>query len=151
MIGYKKEGINLITRYSVEYVNNKKDWEYICSGKISDGEPWEHYKIKQFDNIDSAMSFYIIYLVRDDIYDVKLFEKILLNGEIIREVYIQPDSTMIFSLKTAVNKALYETNNRLKEYNELLQEENSLFKEYLKMFNMNIDDFKNQLEKQKEV
>jgi hypothetical protein len=40
MIAYKKEGLNLVTKYSLEYIDNKQDFDYIESGSIANGEPW---------------------------------------------------------------------------------------------------------------
>jgi len=132
---YKKEGINLITRYTVEYIDNQKDLDYINSGKFNHGEPWERYKTKQFDNMDEAMSLYMVYLVRSDIYDVKLFEEIILDGETIRENYIEPTSTTAYSLKNAVNKSMYEMKSKAEKQVETLETENNLYKQFIKQYN----------------
>ena len=46
MISYQKENSGLEICYSLEYIDNKKDFDYISSGKFNRGEPWERYKKK---------------------------------------------------------------------------------------------------------
>lgn len=98
----------LETRYAVEYIDNQKDMDYVCSGKIDNGEPYERYKKRSYDCIDNAMSFYMVSLFNPIMLDIKLSEEILLDGEIIRESYIEPDSTLCNTLKELINKNMYE-------------------------------------------
>lgn len=135
MVAYKKEGINLVTRYTIEYMDNEKDLDYVNSGKFNQGEPWERYKKKVFDNMDDAISLYIVWLVNDSILDIKLFEELILDGETIRESYIEPKSTLSYSLKTWVNKNLYENNVKNETKIETLETENNLYKLFIKQFN----------------
>lgn len=132
---YKKEGINLITRYTIEYIDNQKDLDYINNGIYKHGEPWERYKTKQFDNMDEALSIYMVYLVRSDIYDVKLFEEIILDGETVRESYIEPTNTTAYSLKIAINKNLYKQNDENLKQLDNLETENNLYKQFIKQYN----------------
>ena len=37
MVTYQKKGVRLEIHYTVEYIDNKKDWEYVCSGSIKHG------------------------------------------------------------------------------------------------------------------
>jgi len=132
MTTYTKQGINLVTRYTVEYIDNVKDLDYINSGKCNNGEPWERYKKKVFDNMDTALSVYMVYLAKDDILDIKLFEEILLNNETIRESYIEPSSTTAYYLKNTINKSLYETQSKSQKLAEALQNENNMYKAFVK-------------------
>lgn len=98
----------LQTRYTVEYIDNQKDMDYVCSGKINNGEPSERYKNRTYNSIDDAMSFYMVSLFNPVILDVKLSEEILLDGETIRESYIELDSTLGSTLKQIINKNIQE-------------------------------------------
>lgn len=98
----------LETRYTVEYIDNQKDMDYVQSGSISLSEPWERYKKRTYNSIDDATSFYMISLFNTVILDVKLWEEILLDGETIRESYIEPDSTLGSTLKQIINKNMQE-------------------------------------------
>lgn len=128
---YKKSGINLITRYTIEYIDNEKDLDYVNSGRIDKGEPSDRYKTKQFNNLDDAMSLYTVWLVNDLILDMKLFEEIILDNETIRESYIELKSTTSYSLKTVINKNLYDNNVKNETKIETLETENRLYKQFI--------------------
>ena len=122
MISYQKENSGLEIRYSLEYIDNKKDFDYISSGKFSRGEPWERYKKKAYSSLDEAMSYYVLYLFNPQIYAVKLFEEVLIDGETVREAYIEPVSTFSWRLKKILNQDLNRANGKIED----LEKENSL-------------------------
>lgn len=115
MISYQKENSGLEIRYSLEYIDNKKDFDYISSGKFSRGEPWERYKKKAYSSLDEAMSYYVLYLFNPQIYDVKLFEEVLIDGETVREAYIEPIPTFSWGLKTIMNQDLNRANEKIED------------------------------------
>lgn len=119
MISYQNENSGLEIRYSLEYIDNKKDFDYISSGKFSRGEPWERYKKKAYSSLDEAMSYYVLYLFNPQIYDVKLFEEILIDGETVREAYIEPVSTFSWRLKKILNQDLNRANGKIEDLEKL--------------------------------
>ena len=119
MISYQKENSGLEIRYSLEYIDNKKDFDYISSGKFNRGEPWERYKKKAYSSLDEAMSYYVLYLFNPQIYDVKLFEEILIDGETVREAYIEPVSTFSWRLKKILNQDLNRANEKIEDLEKL--------------------------------
>ena len=125
MISYKDKSVDIKTVYILEYIDNKKDLDYINSGSIAYGEPWERYKTKQFDNLDDAISQYMIYYFSKDIYVLKLFEEIKLNGETVRESYFEP----IHGLGGAIRKHINNSNKEEKDSIKQLEEENRRLKE----------------------
>ena len=122
MITYQKENSGLEIRYSLEYIDNKKDFDYISSGKFSRGEPWERYKKKAYSTLDEAMRYCVVYPFNPQIYDVKLFEEILIDGETVREAYIEPVSTFSWRLKKILNQDLNRANGKIED----LEKVNSL-------------------------
>lgn len=110
MVTYTHEAYKnrLETRYTVEYIDDQKDMDYVQSGSITLGEPWERYKKRIYNCIDDAMLFYMVSLFNPIILDVKLSEEILLDGETIRESYIEPDSILGSTLKQIINKNMQE-------------------------------------------
>lgn len=111
MVTYQKKGVRLEIHYTVEYIDNKKDWEDVCNERA--WEPWERYKKKCFSNLDEAMTLYLIKFfdmcsTKEDskigTFDVKLFEDVLLDGETIRESYIEPESTILYGLRTTFGR-----------------------------------------------
>lgn len=119
MISYQKENSGLEIRYSLEYIDNKKDFDYISSGKFSRGEPWERYKKKAYSSLDEAMSYYVLYLFNPQIYAVKLFEEVLIDGETVREAYIEPIPTFSWGLKTILNQDLNRSNEKIEDLEKL--------------------------------
>ena len=115
MISYQKENSGLEIRYSLEYIDNKKDFDYISSGKFNRGEPQDYYKKKVYSSLDKAMSYYVLYLFNPQIYDVKLFEEILIDGETVREAYIEPVSTFSWRLKKILNQDLNRANGKIED------------------------------------
>ena len=133
MISYKDESVDIKTVYTVEYINNKKDIDYVNSGSIAYGEPWKRYKIKVYDNLDNAISQYMIYYFSKDIYDLKLFEEIKLNGETIRESYFEPTLGLGGAIKRHINNSNKEEKDSIKQ----LEEENKKYKDFLLKYNIN--------------
>lgn len=106
MVSWQNKGVNVDVRYTVEYIDNQKDWNYVCSGSNKNGEPGDRYKVKHFSNLDEAMTSYLVGFfcmcsegqTHNTIYDVKLFEQVLLDGEVVRESWIEPSPTVLHSL-----------------------------------------------------
>lgn len=111
----------LETRYTVEYINNPKDMDYVCGGKFDNGEPSERYKKRSYDCIDDAISFYMVSLFNPKMFSVRLFEEILFDGETIRESYIEPKSVIGNTLKRVINKSMYDDTRRVNNETESLE------------------------------
>lgn len=89
MISYQKENTKIEIRYQVEYTERKDE------------------KVKSFPSLDEALSFYLVMFFRmcstndpDRIDNTRLFEQVVLDGEVIRESWIEPASTLLYSLRT---------------------------------------------------
>lgn len=82
-VGYTKDGVSLKTVYTIEYITDKRDFDRVCSGKHY--APWELYKTYKTDSLQQAMTVFLAHYASALTYDVKLFEEIYVNGELIRE------------------------------------------------------------------
>ena len=137
MVTYQKKGVRLEIHYTVEYIDNKKDWEYVCSGSIKHGEPWERYKTRHYSSLDEAMTQYLIRFFdmcstkekdgQIGTFDVQLFEEVLLDGETIRESYIEPESTTLHGLRTTFGR---EQVDELDSLRRLTDEQSDLLARY---------------------
>lgn len=134
MITYQDKDVDLTTTYSIEYIDNQRDLDYVNLGKFNNGEPWERYKKKVFDDIDSALSVYMIMYVREDILDIKLFEQIKISGETIREQFVEPATTTRWAVRRAVNKEMENTIVRLKEETKITLNALSDYEGFVKKF-----------------
>lgn len=77
------EGVNLKTLYTIEYITNKRDFEHAYDGRHP--APWELYLKYQTEDLQQAMTAFLAHYASALTYDVKLFEEIYVNGELIRE------------------------------------------------------------------
>ena len=82
-IGYTKHDANLKTIYTIEYITNKRDYERAYDGRHP--APWELYKTYRTESLEQAMTVFLAHYASALTYDVKLFEEICINGELIRE------------------------------------------------------------------
>lgn len=134
MVAYKDSSVDIETKYTVEVVDDKKDWDYICNGVFNHGEPWERYKKHVFSSLDKAMSLYLALSFSDKVYDIKLFEQIVLNGEIIRESYLELDSSLLYSIRGQINKdmcdQLYRLKDRAAEQEAMLHKHDDFLRKY---------------------
>lgn len=110
MVTWQSDSVNISIRYDVEYITNAADWKKLCDGKHS--APWELYQKKSYDSLDEALTFYLVRLFDSTTFDVKLFEQIQVNGEDVREAYIEPSGPVFDGIRSAINM---EMRNRLNE------------------------------------
>lgn len=99
MVTYQKADVDIKILYQVEYLVDYDE----SIGSIED-----QTRIKKFDSLDDALTFYLVQFFRmcsyaqdghDRVSDVKLFEQVVINDEIMRESWIEPASTMLFNLR----------------------------------------------------
>lgn len=128
MINWMSQNAKVEFEYSVEYIDDKKVWEDLEKYDA----PWEQYKKITYDNIDDAISFFAIALFREEIYDVKLYEIIKVNGEEICERYIEFKSTFFYDMRQAVNKDMAENLYIARDYCEKAEKEIDIYKGFIK-------------------
>ncbi len=130
-IGYQKQGVNLEKKYSIEYINNKKDFERIDTHPA----PWELFKSKETDSLEKAIEIFTIFYAmqydeKQNIYCVKLFEEITLDGETIREEYATNICNFISLLGKEAKHAIKESNAIIKESEAQNRKIESFIKKY---------------------
>lgn len=125
MITWQKQGAEIKTLYAVEYITDKKDWQRLCDGKHS--APWELYQKKPFDCLDEAITFYLVRFFDNNTYDVKLFEEIQINGESVREAYIEPSGPVFDGIRSAIDM---DMRNRLNKLEDRVAEQEKELEDY---------------------
>lgn len=131
MISYQKENIKIETRYQVEYTEREDE------------------KIKSFPSLDEALSFYLVMFFRmcstndpDRIDNVRLFEQIVLDGEVVRESWIEPRNTMLYYLRLTFHDESIRAANDLRESADEYAKENEKYKAFIKSIHAE-ENFKN--------
>lgn len=79
--GYKAEGKDIKTLYTIEYTRDQKVFDIMPTAKFTD----DMLDKKQFDYLEDAISFWNSLYYDETVLHVMLFEQILLNGKIVLE------------------------------------------------------------------
>ena len=79
--GYKAEGKDIKTLYTIEYTRDQKVFDIMHTAKFTD----DMLDKKQFDYLEDAISFWNTLYYDETVLHVMLFEQILLDGKIVLE------------------------------------------------------------------
>ena len=79
--GYKAEGKDIKTLYTIEYTRDQKVFDIMPTAKFTD----DMLVKKQFDYLEDAISFWNTLYYDETVLHVMLFEQILLDGKIVLE------------------------------------------------------------------
>lgn len=79
--GYKAEGKDIKTLYTIEYTRDRKVFDIMPTSKFTD----DMLDKKQFDYLEDAISFWNTLYYDETVLHVMLFEQILLDGKIVLE------------------------------------------------------------------
>ena len=93
------------THYTIEYLNNIVDLQTVNKGRHP--APWELYKKKEFVNdAETAYNTFIIMSLNHNLYDVKMFKSVFVNGEAVEEETILIDSVNYNTIAKVLNEDL---------------------------------------------
>lgn len=113
--------------YKIEYVDNPQTWDNIVNEKYRD--PWEYYKVKEFDNLSEAITLYSLWQFQTNIFDCKLFAHWETETGDWYEEYVEFDSTYRWNMRGRVDQAMRKVNEELqRENDELINENTTLIK-----------------------
>lgn len=116
--------------YTIEYVDDKRIWQLLCDEKVEN--PWEVYKRREFDNASEAMHLYTLWVLQDNIYDVKLFARYETESGEWYEEYIDYKSTFRYDVRNRVDMEMRKEIEKLHEENSNLVKENTAMIKFLK-------------------
>lgn len=114
-ISYVSGKYEITRRYTVEYIDDPEKWQRICDENCAPHEPWELYLQREYADVGDALTFYLCCLFNDRVFDVKLFSQLFVNGDLVEEAYIEPDSTLYSSLARLINTSREAELSSLKE------------------------------------
>lgn len=132
--GWSLENINagtVETKYTVEYINDKKTWE-----KFDKTEDIELYSKREYDNISDALTFYMTWFISDRCYDIKLWEQAFVNGEMVLEQMIEPQRNVIYNMRTQIDRDMKDTIYKAERKAEELEKENQVLQSFIKYTHM---------------
>ena len=129
-IGWSLENINkgkVDTKYLIEYINDKSTWD-----KFVKTEDLNLYSKKEYDNIADALTFYLTWFVSDDCYDIKMWQQVFINNEMVLEEFIEPKGVTKHYMRSSVNREMKIRMEHTERKIEDLQKANALYKGFMK-------------------
>lgn len=129
-------------KYTVEYIDDPKVWDLLCKDYYEN--PWEAYKVKEFDNASEAIELFTIYRInRSRIYDCKLWVYIESPDGNWYEEFIDTSGTYRNTMNNLANREMNQRIDMLEKENKSLVEVNKKLIDYLQKYNVNINEILN--------
>ena len=127
--GYKKEGVNIETVYTLEYTCDQKVFDSIGTVKFDDSKLTK----KEFPYLEDAVQLWHALISDERCLYLMLWEQIKLNGEIVLE---QCRDMVIHSFRGTRDQKRAEKAERIAEE---LNAENERLKAYLRRYNVDVN------------
>ena len=127
---------NLRINYHIEIINDKKTWDKFL--RVTENykkyriEPWELYTNKDFDTFEKALEYYMVWYVSDQCYDIKMWEQIFMDDEMIYEEYVEPHCTTRSKMRRIIDRDTYDRLRTYERTTEELEKSNNLYKGFIK-------------------
>lgn len=115
------------TKYIIESITDDKTWN-----KFLKTEDLDLYTKKEYDNIENAMEYYLCWYVNENCYDIKLLEQIFVNGEMVLEQMIVPNSTCKSVMMRSIDREMKDRMNKAESKVEELERSNTLANGFIK-------------------
>lgn len=126
-IGWAKEPGKTETKYIIECIRDKKTWD-----KFSRTEDLDLYEKREYDNISDALSFYMTWFISDDCYDIKMWQQIFVNGELIFEEFFEPAGSVYYTMRDSLDKDMNRRIRNSETETKELGKSNELYSEFVK-------------------
>ena len=150
-IGWSLENVGkgtVETKYTVEYINDKKTWDEMNYMSEHYGEfdpelrqePWDFYDKREYDDISEALTFYLTWYVNENCFFIQLWEKVYVNGELVLEQLIEPKGSMNYYLRTSINREMDNRIRRAEIKADELEKGNELYKGFIKAMGHRFED-----------
>ena len=114
------------TKYIIESITDEKTWN-----KFLKTEDIDLYTKREYDNIENALEYYLCWYVNENCYDLKMWEQIYVNGEMILEQMIEPKSTCKSVMRQSVDREMKDRMNKAERITEELKHSNELYKGFI--------------------
>lgn len=135
---------NLRINYHIEIINDKKTWDKLL--RVTENykkyriEPWELYTNKDFDIFEKALEYYMVWYVSDQCYDIKMWEQVFMDDEMIYEEYVEPHCTTRSEMRRIVNRDTYDRLRAYERTTEELEKANNLYKGFIKVMGKQFEE-----------
>ena len=131
------------TKYIIEYINDKNTWD-----KFLRTEDIELYSKREYDSIEKALTFYLTWYVNESSFDIKLWEYVYINGEMVLEQMIEPEGSMKHYLRQSIDREMRERLHQAERKTAELEKTNSLYEGFIKRMGKQFENVFNEYIKQ---
>lgn len=114
------------TKYIIESITDEKTWN-----KFLKTEDIDLYTKREYDNIENALEYYLCWYVNENCYDLKMWEQIYVNGEMILEQMIEPKSTCKSVMRQSIDRKMKDRLRLAEVKTQELQEQNELYSAFI--------------------
>lgn len=129
MISWEHSQIKLETVYTVEYIDNAKDYEVFCNEGT---DQWEVLKKRTFTgDVGEALLFYFARMYDENTMYYHLFEEVYVNGEKVREATIEPDSSFSWCLRGWIAKDAAARLDKAEQECKALRDDAEILRQFL--------------------
>lgn len=115
------------TKYLIESITDEKTWS-----KFLKTEDINLYTKKEYDSIENALEYYLCWYVNKNCYDLKMWEQIYVNGEMVLKQMIEPKSTCKSVMRHSIDREMKDRMKQAERKAEELEHSNELYKGFLK-------------------
>ena len=135
---------NLRINYHIEIINDKKTWDKLL--RVTENykkyriEPWELYTNKDFDTFEKALEYYMVWYASDQCYDIKMWEQVFMDDEMIYEEYVEPHCTTRSEMRRIIDRDTYDRLRAYERTTEELEKANNLYKGFIKVMGKQFEE-----------
>ena len=115
------------TKYLIESITDEKTWS-----KFLKTEDINLYTKKEYDSIENALEYYLCWYVNENCYDLKMWEQIYVNGEMVLKQMIEPKSTCKSVMRHSIDREMKDRMNKAESKVEELERSNTLANGFIK-------------------
>lgn len=114
------------TKYIIESIIDEKTWN-----KFLKTEDIDLYTKREYDNIENALKYYLTWYVNENCYDIKMWEQIFVNGEMVLEQMIEPKGSTKNRMIQSIDREMKNRMCRAEIKAQKLQEQNGLYSAFI--------------------
>lgn len=114
------------TKYHIEYIVDEKIWEKFCKT-----EDIALYTVKELDSMEKALEFFFSWFVDERCKDIKMWQEVYVNGEMILEQPMIPNDGLGFLMREHLNKEMNDRMHHAEVKFEALEKANKLCEEFI--------------------
>ena len=134
-IGWAKEPDKTEVKYIIEMIRDEEVWN-----KFLETEDIDLYEKQEFNDTSVALQYYFAWYVSKECYDIKMWQQVYINGEMILEEFIEPKGSLKYFMRLNVNREMKKRMDSAERELIQVRKENELMSEFIKAMGKQFQD-----------